>query len=262
MIRWVRSVLGLENLPVKRTVLGNQSHLDLKAARQFQHSANRLKLLQTLCHQYKGTPHEQKINLVYEKTQSIHTSFLEQQKGTELELFHLQNTDNFINTFALIKATHQKNKAAAPAISSDKPAAANLPTNKSRFNASLPGFNHPVKNILIPSLPPVLQIPAIAIDTFTQVDYVRLGPAGDLSTHQIGITSAYQEKEYFLATVATRVGIYKPDLSYVGNTQVLLPDNPASPPGYLPVINWRGNMYVVNLNDFRLFPVKINRNNG
>ena len=257
MIQWMRSVLGLDSRQGNRSVLGHRVNADLRVAKHVQNSDNRLKLLQTLCNQYQGTPHEQKIKVVYEKTKNIHNYLVDQQKATELELFHLQNTDHFINTFALIKAAHAK-----AAKNPDDHPPENQTLNQPEFGNIGRKFNTPVgKAKLVPDPEPDLIIPAIAINTFTQINYVRLGPEGDISTHQIGLTSSYQDKEYFLATVATRIGLYKPDITYVGNAQVMIPEDNNNTPSYVPVINWRGSMYAINLNDFRLYPVRINRGN-
>lgn len=264
MIQWVRSVLGFDEVPGKRTVLGKPVHVDLKEAQYVQNSDSRLKLLQTLCNQYKGTPHEFKINQVYEKTKNIHAYLIDQKKATALEVFHLQNTDHFINTFALIRATHVKNKVAKPvAIETDENSTGNPVIGKAGQGSYTRAYKAPRTNVNATPVPAAdLAIPAIAIDTFSRINYVRFGAGGDLSTHEIGFTSSYQDKEYFLATIATRVGIYKPDITYVGNTQVLLTDTTSSgQPSYVPVINWRGSMYAVNLSDYRLFPVRINRSN-
>ncbi|GEO07182.1 hypothetical protein AAE02nite_48460 [Adhaeribacter aerolatus] len=262
MIQWVRSVLGLEVIPGNRSVLGKPVGMDVREAQHVQDSDNRLKLLQTLRHQYKGTPHAPKINLVYEKTKNIHDYFVDQKRLTELELFHLQNTDHFINTFALIKAAHAKAQAAK----NPEPGAGDQTSDNAAGTGSDPHYTGRPFNTastkvkLKPEPEPGLAIPAIAINTYTRINYVRLGAAGDMSTHEIGATSTYQEKEYFLATVATRVGLYKPDISYVGNTQVIFPENKhTGTPSHVPVINWRGSLYAVALTDYRLYPVRINR---
>jgi hypothetical protein len=49
-------------------------------------------------------------------------------------------------------------------------------------------------------------------------------------------------------------------MSYVGNAIVNIPNNNGTyPTGYVPVIHWKGFLYVINLNDYRLFPVKMQR---
>jgi len=266
MIQWVRSVLGFDEVSGKRTVLGNPVQLDLKEAQHVHNSDKRLKLLQTLCNQYKGTPHELKINQVYEKTKNIHAYLIDQKKATALEIFHLQNTDHFINTFALIRATHAKNKGAKTATIATDEDSGNLVIGRANQSSSsyTRAYKAPRTNINATHIPAAgLAIPAIAIDTFSRINYVRFDASGDPGSFEIGFTSSYQDKEYFLATIATRIGLYKPDITYVGNTQVLLPDTTgSSKAGYVPVINWRGSMYAVSLSDYRLFPVRINRNNS
>jgi hypothetical protein len=263
MIQWVRSVLGLEVTPGNRSVLGKQVNMDVREAQHVQNSDNRLKLLQTLRHQYKGTPHAPKINLVYEKTRNIHDYLVDQKKLTELELFHLQNTDNFINTFALIKTAHAKAQVEKKVETGTEDHSHKNPANigsERTTSYARPFNNTAVKGNLTPNPDPGLNIPAISINTYTRINYVRLGAASDLSTYEIGATATYQEKEYFLATVATRVGLYKPDIAYVGNTQVILPENKNSNTlSHVPVINWRGSLYAIDLTDYRLYPVRINR---
>ena len=63
--------------------------------------------------------------------------------------------------------------------------------------------------------------------------------------------------------MAARVGLYKPDISYVGNALVQIPGvNGDGAAGYAPVINWKGYMYALDLNDYRLYPVRIYRKNA
>ena len=269
MMELVRTFFGLDNAD-RRTVVGNPVSVNLKEAGYIRDSNNRITHLHTLCNRYKSTPHELKIKTVYEKTKNIHSYLAAQKRFTELELFHLQNTDHFINTFALIIDVHQKNRAETTARDSnawDKEAATgaartngsremNNRPNQAKTNHK-PGPDNQVKNTA------QLLIPDIFLDTSARITYIWLDTTGELITKEIGITSPAQEKEAFVSAMAARIGLYKPDISYVGNALVQMPGATGGDlAGYAPVINWKSYMYALDLNDYRLYPVRIYRKNA
>jgi hypothetical protein len=273
MIELVRSFFGLKGLSGKRTVVGNPVSVDLKEVRYIRDSNNRLSLLHTLWNRYKGTPHEPKIKTVYEKTNNIHNYLVARKKLTELELFHLQNTDHFINTFALIIDVHQKNKAEAivPAGAEveaqagdnlygagNAPVYSNRPANPRPEKVKVTNYPGPETQVAFKAEAPQLNVPDIFLDTYARITYIRLDSTGELVSEEIGITSPAPEKEAFVSAMAARIGLYKPDVSYIGNALVQIPNGKGAA-GYAPVINWKGYMYALDLNDYRLYPVKIYR---
>ncbi|MDB5263122.1 MAG: hypothetical protein JWQ14_2403 [Adhaeribacter sp.] len=269
MIETVRTLFGLTGDSGKRTVVGSPVGVDIKAAGYIRSSHNRLNHLKTLGSRYKGTPHEFKIKTVHEKTQNIHNYLVGKNRFTELEMFHLQNTDHFINTFALIIEVHQKNKEAkpAPAGSETPPPAGNANTFREFFtgpelvkNKNIAGVDKAINGPV--GATPQLSVPDIFLDTYAQISYIGLNNTGDVVTREIGITASAQEKEAFVAAMAARIGLYKPDISYVGNALIQFPNGAApNPTVYVPVINWKGYMYALDLNDYRLYPVRIYRKN-
>ncbi|WP_347159086.1 hypothetical protein [Pontibacter chitinilyticus] len=103
-------------------------------------------------------------------------------------------------------------------------------------------------------------VPAISVDTFAKVFYVREQTSNGVLSGEISYTSSEQEKNAFLHTVSARLGLAKGTLSYVGNALLRLPDNNGtSQSGYVPVLHWNGCAYALHLSDYRLFPVKMHR---
>ena len=111
MIKLMRSLFGIGGSSNKRTVLGKSISVDLKDVEYIKDSSNRLSTLHELYTRYRGTPHEQKIKIVYEKTKNIHNYLVTRNRLHELELFHIQNTEHFINTFTVIMDVHQEYNA-------------------------------------------------------------------------------------------------------------------------------------------------------
>jgi hypothetical protein len=89
------------------------------------------------------------------------------------------------------------------------------------------------------------------------VPYTQGDTLGAISAREIGFTSSETEKETFLTEVRARLGIK--NIAYLGNALVNIPQsNGVSVNELVPVIRWQSCIYALNLNDFRLFPVKIN----
>jgi hypothetical protein len=268
MIKFVRSLLGWSGTANTRTVAGNQVSLDRKEATHIQDSNTRLQQLFNLCKRYSGMPQELKFRSVYEKTKNIHTYLVARKRSSELELFHLQHTDHFINTFTVIWQVHQRPQdslAPLPAEPSarpaEKPKSERRPEEQHNRQATVQASNGRV------SLPPKeefntqiprLAAPHIRINPNAKVLYnLNLQePSGQsVLTREIGFTSPAKEKESFLDYVTARFGIT--NISYMGNALVNIPDTIGpSHTGLVPVIQWQSSLYALNLIDKRLFPVR------
>lgn len=263
MIKFVRSIFGLSESADNRTVIGTAPDLDLKSVSYIKDSNARLTELSHLQTRYKGTPHELKIKAVYDKTKTIHTYLVSKKRVHELELFHLQNTEHFINTFSVIMDVHQKQQE-------DNWSQANRKVRVS----GLPEKSQPIKNkqnqeaynkieMVMPvdfigAGIPQLGVPEIYIDTSAKILYYKEDGSGNLISREIGYTAPEMEKESFLQYVSACLGIG--GISYMGNALVTIQNNNGlQPTGLVPIIRWEGFLYALNLNDYRLFPVKINR---
>ncbi len=94
-----------------RTVLVNPGGADVQAVHYIRASNARLNALHTLYDRYKGTPHADKILSVFEKSKQIHNYLVSKKRAHELELFHVRNTEHFLNTFTTIINVHQRHVA-------------------------------------------------------------------------------------------------------------------------------------------------------
>jgi hypothetical protein len=268
MINFFRSLLGWRGPANTRTVAGNQVTLDRREAAYIQDSNTRLQALFNLGKRYKGTPQEARMQAVYEKTKTIHTYLVARKRSQELELFHLQHTDHFINTFNVIWQAHQihpEGLATAPAPEQAIPLPEATitkerkveernkrqePVHATNGRVSLPLPEEPKAQI------PRLAAPNVRINPNAKVLYPIKEPnlKGE-TTKEIGFTSPALEKESFQAHISARFGIR--NIAYMGNALVNIPDT-AGPThtGLVPIIQWAGSLYALNLNDNRLFPVK------
>ncbi len=113
MIKFVRSLFGIKEPSSKRVVAGASTSFDLQEVAYIKDSNHRLSALLNLYKSYKQTLHGEKIKKVYEQTKKIQDYLISKRRVHELELFHIQNTDNFLNTFALIVDVHQRHKESA-----------------------------------------------------------------------------------------------------------------------------------------------------
>jgi hypothetical protein len=287
MIKYVWSFLGFSGSTSGRKVVGAKAPADPKDGVYIKSSNARLTTLHQLVARYKGTPHEQKLKTVFEKTRNIHAYLVGKKRPQELELFHLQHTDHFINTFTVIIDVHQRQQAGplppflqpegtvrpGPETNGEAKASALLrkfeaeSMRRKSEGSKAPEMVKPLPNqgayagtLELRTKVPTLTDPDIAIDTYSKVIYLREDSGKGLIAHEIGFTSTQEEKEAFVLYVSACLGINALGISYVGNGVVSIPNsNGSTPTGYVPIIHWKGYTYALNLNDFRLFPVRIHR---
>lgn len=107
MIRFFRSFFGLEQEST-RTVMDHPGAADARAMQYIRASNARLNALHKLYERYKHTPHAEKLLAVFEKTKLVHNYLVTRKRIQELELFHVQNTEHFINTFTTVINVHER----------------------------------------------------------------------------------------------------------------------------------------------------------
>lgn len=283
MIQFVRSFFGLNKSSSNRTVVGNNISFDLQQVAYIKDSTNRLAILLDLSKKYKGTTHEEKIKKVYEKTKKIHAFLVSKKRIHELEIFHIQNTDHFINTFSLIFEVYQSHKEGAFNFQEIEPEVIPVKETKEQVietplqkveatngksKGELFDIVEKVKqrsrqaSVLYADEPqaevPNLAVPEVSINTIAKVFYYKEDTPGRQVSYEISFVSTQEEKEAFQSFVASRLGIK--DIYYVGNARINLPHSKtASLKEMAPVIYWGKNLYALTLNDYRIFPVTINR---
>ncbi|QNF33718.1 hypothetical protein HUW51_13675 [Adhaeribacter swui] len=271
MIQFMRSLFSWGDATDNRTVVGAPVDVDLKAVALIKNSNDRLTELSQLVNRYTGTPHEAKLKAVHEKTKKIHAYLVEKKRVHELEIFHLQNTEHFINTFRIILEAYQKEQEESNSRANRSAKPGGLP-EKSKFiknkqNQETYRSLELVKPVAMPEslfqsnrLAPVpqLNVPSISINTFATITYYKEDADENLIAREIGFTSTDLEKAAFLQHVTACLGIR--GIAYMGNALVSIANNNGSQPtGLVPIIHWEGFLYALNLNDYRLFPVQINR---
>ena len=309
---FLRSLFGLDRPVGYRTVAGAPAPADAKEAVYVRNSNQRLNTLHNLYLKYKNTPHAAKLKEVLEKTKKIHGYLLSKKRVHELELFHIQHTDHFINTFSVIIDVHLRHAepvlvatpvpepavtAAPPAPKPQQPPRQPIP-KPPKYAPQRP-FEEKVEDVLrkiesetIRGLytaqkvtdmvkrvagqatyaPPVvdthstnplaLSLPTISIDTYSKIYYVKELENGSKGPAEIGFTSSDEEKAIFVAHVSSRLGIAAGVLSYMGNTVMAVPGGFGRGHSmYAPVLNWKGCAYALNLQDYRLYPVRTYRRN-
>lgn len=277
MMKFVRSLFGFGGLTGNRTVLGHPVNVDIKHFAHIRESNARLTALHNLYIGYKNTPHAPKLKAVYDKTKHIHACLVAKKKVHELEMFHIQNTDHFINTYSAILHVHQKHNGTpmpvpTPAPIEEKPLILLKESGVERLKQKAEAASRVelIKRLNRQSMfatstsedraeVPKLGIPGISINTYSKVFYVEEGGTAEgQEAKEISFTSAKQDKENFLAFISSRLGIS--GVSYVGNAMVAMPYSDGSyPAGTVPIVHWNGCNYAFNLTDYRLFPVRINR---
>jgi hypothetical protein len=270
MRKLFRSIFGLSSYD--RKVLGNPVNFDLKDIELIRNSNARITALQNLMYRYKKSIQEPKFKLVFEKTKKIHHYLLSKNRIHELELFHIQNTDHFLSTFNVIMDVHLSPKDMSAEHS--RPEIIDI-VNKAREskkfgnpsgnqNPSI-GKTSPVndqyqktENLTIEI--PLLSVPDISLNTLTKVKYKRKIKTNEFEERDIGFFSNKEDKDTFLLNVATILNIPIEDLAYVGNAMVNI-HNSKNPnvSEYAPILHWKGFMYALNLIDYRLFPVTMQR---
>ena len=308
MINFFRSLFGFGRPSAYRTVAGIPAAPDAKEAGYIKNSHKRLNTLNELYLKYKPTPHGEKVKAVLEQTKKIHSYLLAKKRAHELELFHIQHTDHFINTFSVIMEVHLRHAApvivATPVreekVTQPTPATQVPPQQAQRQHRqraphhttsqrpfeekvedmlrrieteTIKGFHtaHKVTEMVrrvagqapftpppvtLPANPATLSVPVIAIDTYSKIYYAKEQEGENAVRGEIGFTSTKQEKESFVAHVASRLGIEQSMLTYMGNTILTIPGGPAA---YMPVLYWKDCAYVLTMHDYRLFPVRTNK---
>ncbi|MFC6998886.1 hypothetical protein [Rufibacter roseus] len=264
MKQFLRSLFGLKEVTIKRTGAGTGPAVGELEVAYIKSSNKRLAVLQTLSEKYQNTAHASKMQAVYEKTKNIHSYLVGRRLAHELELFHLQNTDHFIKTFTVILEVHQKHQhlASPPPLPELE---AKPRVKRVEKSLQLPEMIKPISTQGQSAHPlgartpvPRLQVPDISLNTFERISYLHENAVGKLVVHQVGFTSSPEEKNTFLAHITSRLGLE--EISYVGNAHVTIPNqNGVTPTGIVPIIHWEGFLYAINLNDYRLFPVRIYR---
>jgi hypothetical protein len=280
MIDFMRSLLGWSGST--RTVVGHRVGVDIREVAYIQASNARINALFSLYKRFRGTPYEQQVKTVYEKTKTIHTYLVARKKIHELEIFHIQHTEHFINTFTVILDAQQRQPEPAPTATAPAPAAgrqAPMPT-AGWVPGAAPAAGRPPQappNTMplnpAPARPmngraydtpspahraqaPRLTLPEIRIDAAARIRYELETGSDGLMVKEIGLQATAADKEDFLAHLAARFGISH--ISYMGNAPVNIPDNTGShPTGLLPVILWQGTPYAIHLAHNRLFPVTL-----
>ncbi|GGK79331.1 hypothetical protein ACD591_08525 [Rufibacter glacialis] len=274
MIEFMRTLFGMKETG-KRKVVGAPVDFGVQEIAYINDSTRRLTQLQELGLRYKGTPQAAKMKAVYEKTKNIHTYLVSRKKFHDLELFHLKNTDHFLTTFTAILDVHQKHALLSQGATGAS-GTIEVSAQKSQVErlkrlekiANLPDLVQPITNSVkfynageARTAVPRLYVPDISINTVEKVTYYTEGKSEELVAKQIGFTSSKDQKEAFQHHLALRLGLK--EVSYVGNALVTIPNNNGiQPTGIVPVIHWEGFLYALNLNDYRLFPVRIYRNGG
>ncbi|WP_162056390.1 hypothetical protein [Pontibacter pamirensis] len=272
MTNFWRSLFGLNGAAGDRTVVGTPEGIEVKDVHYIKDSKKRLTALQELHNRYSGTLHADKIEAVYHKTKEIHSYLIDRRRVHELELFHLQHTDHFLNTFTVIIDAHQQHYAKAAALKraaaradgiirkvasvtfrkDRKEVKAALQANRETSERAFADLNEAKLEV------PGLTIPQISINTYSKIVYLRENISGGLVSNEIGFTSSPEEKEAFIDYVSERFGI--DSLAYLGNAMVFIPTHNTSPPAeMIPVIHWNGSPYALILEDCHLFPVRTYR---
>jgi hypothetical protein len=281
MIKFVRSLFGLNGSSSSRKVVGPHTNVsfDLQEVAFIRDSTNRLTALAGLQKKYKGTPHEEKLKKVHEKTKKIHWYLVSKKRLHELELFHIRNTDNFLSTFTLIIDVYQRHQESAFNIEAEpqKPSIKEADTTKPLKTIERSANNRgelfdivekvkqrsrqtSVVYALEPAAEvPSLAIPEVSINTVAKAYYNKENAPGKQVAVEISFVSTQQEKDAFQLYVSERLGMK--DIYYVGNARVKLSDSKGgTPEETVPVFYLRNYLYAITLQDFRMYPVKINRN--
>lgn len=276
MIDYFRSLFGLSGSGRRRTVLGHSVDIEIKDVKYIQSSKQRLDALFNIYNRFKNTSHAPRVKAVYDKSKVIHTYLVARNRLHELELFHIQHTEHFINAFTAILDAHQQKFEIAEA--HEIPTATKESQEPSRESALETLLNHfkaekfqenwnelsgkqdhnygrttrrAAPTAEVETLSPSLSIPTVSINTFEKTPYFPEG----LPARAIGYTSSSQEKFEFQQHLIHKLGIE--NIKYMGNSLVQMPgSNDSYPTGLVPIIHWSGFLYAVSLSDYRLFPVK------
>ncbi|MCX2740719.1 hypothetical protein [Pontibacter anaerobius] len=276
MIKLLRTLFGLGGVTGNRKVVGSPESIDVKDVPYIEESNQRLAALQELYNRYKSTPYAQQLKAAYEKTKRIHTYLVARSRGQELEVFHLQHTDHFLNTFTVILHAHQQQLEQEKIPAPQKPQPVRKQDIMGRTLVIGP-FRSDRKEVKAARMQnretsqrvfvdiqeantdvPRLALPEISINTYSKIVYLREDVSDGLTTNEIGFTATPEEKETFVNYISSRLGLH--DITYAGNAMVYLPTHDSNHPAeMLPVIHWHGCPYVLNMEEFRLYPVRTYR---
>lgn len=255
-----RSLFGSKKAGNNRKVIGLPKTIPVNELPYIQDSAKRLQALQQLCVQFKNTPHALQIEQVYHKTKRIHAYLSDRGRGHELELFHLQHTDHFLNTFNVILNVHQQHHEVQQPVLPKPPKSIFDPFKRDQQKeSSHRSLNRNVSRQVFEdtrqsaSSIPKLAIPQIALNTYSKIVYLKEETADVKRTCEVGYTSDQDEKNAFIRYVSDRLGIHT--VSYIGNTMVYFPGQGHNTAELVPVIHWNHCLYVVCLEEVRLYPV-------
>lgn len=257
MIKFLRTFLKIGGSTTNRTVIGTSISFDLKEVAHIKASNNRLSALNLLYKKYKGTAHEEKFRSVWEKTKKIHAYLISQKRLHELEIFHLQHTDHFLNTFQLIIDVHLRHKDETPVLISS---AEGISSNADTSGKKIKGASESAQQLRTYDSEQTafvkLTLPEVIINTNAKVSYQRENKLGKSVAGEISFTSSTIEKESFQSYLSGKLGIRS--IFYVGNASIIFPESKsAHSPTMAPIIYWGNHAYALSLSDFRLFPVKI-----
>lgn len=140
MMSLLRFLFGLGGETGSRRVAGAAESPAQKELPYVLDSNKRLLRLQELCARYKPTPYAQQLYAVLEKTKHIHAYLVSRNRAQELEIFHLQHTDHFINTFTAIIEMHQRHEVpvAPEAVVKDTTPKASAPPPRKPHRPTVP----------------------------------------------------------------------------------------------------------------------------
>ena len=263
----MRSFFGLDEPSEEETQEQDAQPFNPKEGEYIKASETRLTALFHLYTRYKGSPHADKMKAVFEKTESIHQYLVSRNRLHELELFHIQKTEHFLNAFSAILNYHQNSQGNGRQQRGGTQSESLFRKFLRKQERGQDGeemvkaTDSQGRSIHAPENEadvPKLAVPEITINTFARIAYVNENSLSGYKKGEIGYTSTEEEKEAFQSYVGLRLGIDA--ISYMGNALVNIPNsNGQNPTGFVPVIYWEGFLYALNLNDFRLFPVKMYR---
>ncbi len=262
MLKQIRSFLGLRSSS-SRKVVGSAISFDSKELDYIKQSNKRLTDLYDLAKQYRGTLHEPKLRTVYDKTKKIHGYLIAQKRVHELELFHLQQTDHFINTFTAIINVHKEHHEPV-VLPPSKPVVqerVSIPKLEANQHKEVTFNPQPASGTIISAdttgegqlASSKLVLPVAFISPAIRVVYAEIPTTKGNVTREVGFTSTKHEKDSFLKFIISQLGIY--DITYLGNA--LLVKAKGSAQVALPILKWRGNTYALDLDDFKLYPVHV-----
>lgn len=275
MMKFLRQIFGLNGVTGNRTVVGSPESTGARDSPYLEDSKRRLTELQELCARYKGTPYASEIKAAYDKTYRIHTYLVGRGRTHELEMFHLQHTDNFLNTFTVIINMHRQQYGQKAAATPPEPLAQRTevvgrtlvlgPFRRDRKEVKAARMQNRETSQRVLSKPRRLKPMCrgslsrrYRLIPIQKLVYLREDLSDGLTTDEIGFTSTPEEKHVFVNYISGRLGLH--GITYVGNAMVYIPDHASSQPAEMvPVIHWNGSPYILSLEDYRLFPVRTYR---